>query len=349
MRHAICSFPRAILLTDFQNGWLYEAGIGENRALLVAQGELIAVRIERERTGAKLGSIVDAQFTEQWVAGRSGIVTLDSGEQCLLQPLPKGLTEGATVRVEIVREALDEQGGQSKRAKARPAADDSALETGPSLLDIIEASGEPIRTVQAHEKDMLAAFGWNEAIEQAETGRIDFDGGSLLVSLTPAMTVIDVDGPLASFELAKRAAQQVALALTRFDIGGSIGVDFPTLEAKAERTEVSTIFDNHMIGKCERTAINGFGLMQVVARKTGPSVLELMQAEKVLSATLALLRQAERTRETGAMRLDVHPAVAAKLSERPDWLDNLAKRTGRTVSVEAKGDIAIYNGQISPA
>ncbi len=335
------------MATDFQNGWLYEAGIGENRALRVEQGELIAIRVERERSGATLGSIVDAQFTEQWVAGRSGIVTLESGEQCLLQPLPKGLTEGAPVRVEIVREALDEKGGQSKRAKARPAADGSALAKGPSLLDVIKASGEPVRTVQAHEPDRLAAFGWNEAMEQAETGRIDFDGGSLLVSLTPAMTVIDVDGPLAPLELAKRAAKEAALALTRFDIGGSIGVDFPTLEAKAERTEVSTIFDNHMTGKCERTAINGFGLMQVVARKTGPSVLEVMQADKVLSATLALLRQAERSEGTGAMQLDVHPAVAAKLSDRQAWLDELAKRTGRDVSVEPTGNIAIWAGQIS--
>ncbi|WP_422344327.1 ribonuclease E/G [Parasphingorhabdus sp.] len=286
-------------MTDFRNGWLYEAGIGENRALRVADGELVAVRVERDRAGATLGSIVDAQFTEQWVAGRSGIVTLESGEQCLLQPLPKGLTEGATVRVEIVREALDEKGGQSKRAKVRPAAENSALDAGPSLLDTIEASGEPIRKLQAHEPDMLASLGWNEAIEQAETGRIDFDGGSLLMSLTPAMTVIDIDGPLAPLELAKRAAKQVALALTRFDIGGSIGVDFPTLEAKAERTEVCAIFDQHMAGKCERTAINGFGFMQVVSRKTGPSVLDVMQADKVLSATLALLRQAERTQRHG--------------------------------------------------
>ena len=347
MRPAICLFPRAILLADFQNGWLYEAGIGENRALRIADGELVAVRVERDRDGARLGSLIDAQFTEQWVAGRSGIVTLESGEQCLLQPLPKGLTEGATVRVEIVREALDEKGGQSKRAKARPAADDSALETGPSLLDIVQASGGPVRTVQAHEPDMLAAAGWNEAMEEAETGRIDFDGGSLLVSLTPAMTVIDVDGPLSSYELAKRAAKAVARALTRFDIGGSIGVDFPTLEAKAERTEVSTIFDKHMTGKCERTAINGFGLMQIVARKTGPSVLEVVQADKVLSAALALLRQAERTHGTGAMRLDAHPAIAAKLNQSQTWLDALSKRTGRTVSVEAKGDIPITGGQVS--
>lgn len=333
--------------SDFQNGWLYEAGIGENRALWVDHQELIAARIEREQAGAKLWSIVDARFTEIWVAGRSGIVTLDSGEQCLLQPLPKGLTEGATVRVEIVREALDEKGGQSKRAKARPAPTGSALEAGPRLLDTIEARGEPIHHVHAHDQDLLAGCGWHEAMEQAENGRIAFDGGGLIISLTPAMTVIDVDGPLAPFELAKRAAKEIALALTRFDIGGSIGVDFPTLEAKAERTEVGTIFDNHMTGNCERTAINGFGFMQVVARKTGPSVLEVIQADKVLSATLALLRQAERSQGSGAMLLEAHPAVAAKLKHRQPWLDELAKRTGRGVSVESRGDVAIAAGQVS--
>lgn len=336
-------------MTDFQNGWLFEAGIGENRALRVENGELAAVRVERDGGGAKLWSIVDAQFTEQWVAGKSGLVTLESGEQCLLQPLPKGLTEGAKLRVEIVREALDEQGGQSKRAKARPADEGRVLATGPSLLEHIEASGEPICRVQAHEPDMLAAYGWNEAVEQAETGRVDFNGGNLLFSLTPAMTVIDVDGRLAPFELAKRAAKEVALALIRFDIGGSIGVDFPTLNAKAERTEICAIFDNHMTGKCERTAINGFGFMQIVARKTGPSVLEVMQADKLLNATLALMRQAERTQGAGALRLDVHPAIAAQLKHRQTWLDELAKRTGRSISVEANGSVAIGGGQVISA
>lgn len=148
-------------------------------------------------------------------------------------------------------------------------------------------------------------------------------------------------------ELAKRAAKEVALALTRFDIGGSIGVDFPTLPSKSERTEVCAIFDDHMTGNCERTAINGFGLMQVVARKTGPSVVELIQADKILSATLILLREAERAQGTGAMRLDVHPAVAAKLNHhRQAWLDALSKRTGRSISVTAKGNIAIAGGQV---
>ena len=329
-------------MADFANGWLYEAGIGENRALRLENGELVQVRIERADGRARPGAVVEAKFTRQWVAGKSGIVTLPDGQEALLQPLPAGATEGSMVRVEIVRAAISERGGQAKRAKARPAEADSALRDGLDLLAELAASGLPVRQVHAHEEDALARHGWHEAMEQAETGRIDFEGGSLLVSLTPAMTLFDVDGPLAPFELAKRAAREVARALVRFDIRGNIGVDFPTLQAKAERSAVTAIFDDHMAANCERTAINGFGFLQVVSRKLQPSVPEILQADRVANAALALLRQAERDRGAGPMRLAVHPAVANKLA--PPLLEELARRTGRSISVEARGEIAIDAG-----
>ena len=329
-------------MADFANGWLYEAGIGENRALRLENGELVQVRIERADGRARPGAVVEAKFTRQWVAGKSGIVTLPDGQEALLQPLPAGATEGSMVRVEIVRAAISERGGQAKRAKARPAEADSALRDGPDLLAELAASGLPVRQAHAHEEDVLARHGWHEAMEQAETGRIDFEGGSLLVSLTPAMTLFDVDGPLAPFELAKRAAREVARALVRFDIRGNIGVDFPTLQAKAERSAVTAIFDDHMAANCERTAINGFGFLQVVSRKLQPSVPEILQADRVANAALALLRQAERDRGAGPMRLAVHPAVANKLA--PPLLEELARRTGRSISVEARGEIAIDGG-----
>ena len=329
-------------MADFANGWLYEAGIGENRALRLENGELVQVRIERADGRARPGAVVEAKFTRQWVAGKSGIVTLPDGQEALLQPLPAGATEGSMVRVEIVRAAISERGGQAKRAKARPAEADSALRDGLDLLAELAASGLPVRQAHAHEEDVLARHGWHEAMEQAETGRIDFEGGSLLVSLTPAMTLFDVDGPLAPFELAKRAAREVARALVRFDIRGNIGVDFPTLQAKAERSAVTAIFDDHMAANCERTAINGFGFLQVVSRKLQPSVPEILQADRVANAALALLRQAERDRGAGPMRLAVHPAVANKLA--PPLLEELARRTGRSISVEARGEIAIDAG-----
>lgn len=331
-------------MAEFAQGWLYEAGIGENRALRLDNGDLAQIRVERAGASARSGAVVDATFTRQWVAGKSGIVTLPEGQEALLQPLPKGLTEGAVVRVEIVRAAMTERGGQAKRAKARPAEPDRPVGEGPDLLAEISSSGLPVRQVHAHEADILAEHGWHEAIEQAESGQIDFAGGSLLLSLTPAMTVIDVDGPLPPFELAKRAAREIALALVRFDIGGNIGVDFPTLEAKAERNAVATIFDENMTGRCERTAINGFGFMQIVSRKVRPSVPEIMQGNRVINAALKLLRQAERDRGTGALELAVHPAVANKL--KAPLLEELAKRTGRAVSLDPRGEIAIEGASI---
>ncbi|MEP2495399.1 MAG: ribonuclease, partial [Parasphingorhabdus sp.] len=93
-------------MADYANGWLYEAGIGENRALRLENDEPVQVRVERADGSAKAGAVVNAKFTQQWVAGRSGIVTLADGQEALLQPLPKGLTEGSVVRVEIVRAAM---------------------------------------------------------------------------------------------------------------------------------------------------------------------------------------------------------------------------------------------------
>ncbi|MFK7842524.1 MAG: ribonuclease E/G [Sphingorhabdus sp.] len=331
-------------MADYANGWLYEAGIGENRALRLENHELVQIRIERADGSAKAGAVVNAKFTQQWVAGKSGIVTLPDGQEALLQPLPKGLTQGSVVRVEILRAAMVERGGQAKRAKARPSEPDRASCDGPDLLAELEASGLPVKQVHAHDEDIFAQHGWHEFIEQAETGRIDFEGGSLLISVTPAMTVIDVDGPLAPAELAKRAAKEIAQALVRFEITGNVGVDFPTLQAKTERAAVTAIFDEYMTSNCERTAINGFGFMQVISRKLRPSVLEVLQANRATNAALNLLRQAERDPGTGALRLQVHPAVANKL--QASALEQLAKRTGRSVSVEPQGDIPIQGGSI---
>ncbi|GAB5487911.1 MAG: hypothetical protein Pars2KO_14810 [Parasphingorhabdus sp.] len=332
-------------MTEPFSGWLYESGIGENRAALIDNDELVRMRIERERGGLRIGAVVEAKFAKQWVSGRSGIVALPDGREALLQPLPRGLMEGALVRIEIIREAIQEKRGQYKRAKAKPVHDDIELGEGQTLWDEIGSSEFSVTIVHAHGSDRLGESGWHEAMEQAETGRVEFDGGSLLIVSTPAMTVIDVDGLLSPLELAKRAAKQIALSLIRLDITGNIGVDFPTLEAKADRNAVAEIFDDHMIGDCERTAINGFGFMQVVSRKVRQSMIETAQMDRSNNLALQLLRQAERDRGTGAITLTVHPAIASKL--KSDWLDELARRSGRSVSVESVGSLSLSGGQIN--
>lgn len=315
--------------------------------MLVDQGTCRKIRIERPDQSARFGDVVDAKLVQQWVPGKTGIAKLATGEQCLLDPLPDGLTEGAAVRIRIARAAIRERAGQAKRAVARPAGSDVPLTRGPDLLELIGADNIDIRKVGGHGPDMLADFGWFDAIEQAETGRIEFDGGTLLVALTPAMTVIDVDGTMPAAELAKGAAKEVALLLPRLDIAGSVAVDFPTLDTKADRAHAVAEFDENMDEDCERTAINGFGLMQIISRKTGPSVSEMLQSDRVKTAALQLLRQAERAAGSGSLVLESHPAVIACLRKENSWLEQLAKRTGRPVELCPRGELAIQAGVVA--
>ena len=44
--------------------WLYEAGIGEARAALVADGRIVEARIEREGEGPRIGAILEARLAE---------------------------------------------------------------------------------------------------------------------------------------------------------------------------------------------------------------------------------------------------------------------------------------------
>ena len=114
--------------------WLYEQGIGENRAILTDGDTIIEAAIELRGTlGA--GTIADGRLTSILVPGRRGIVRIGDGE-AVMEPLPGRLTEGQTVRVEIVREAIGEE-GRPKLARCRPS--DEMPRPGPSLAERIGA------------------------------------------------------------------------------------------------------------------------------------------------------------------------------------------------------------------
>jgi hypothetical protein len=61
-----------------------------------------------------------------------------------------------------------------------------------------------------------------------------------------------------------------------------------------------------------------------------------------MSARL-LLRQGEMLDGPGALLLTCHPDVEAKL--RPEWLTELARRTGREVRIASAPTLAIEAGQ----
>jgi ribonuclease G len=88
--------------------------------------------------------------------------------------------------------------------------------------------------------------------------------------------------------------------------------------------------------------MNGFGFVQLVARLEGPSLLHRFATARLGMAARMALRRAELAADDGAGRallLTVHPALKAKL--KPEWLSDLARRTGREVRIETDPGLAI--------
>lgn len=307
--------------------WLYEAGIGENRAALVSRGEIWKARIELEGGGARVGAVLAARLADR----STGKVTLEGGGEALCDPLPRGLTQGAALKVRIVREAIPEP-GRAKLPKAVPAPDDS-LNEGLDLLGRIAATGLPVRTMRAHEPDALEATGWSEVLEEAVRGEIAFPGGALRLSPTPAMTLFDVDGAGPIEPLAVAAAHAVARAMERHGITGSIGIDFPTLSNKAARQAVAEAIDAALPQPFERTAVNGFGFLQIVRRRARPSLPELLRADPIGAETRAELRRIERLPPPVPATHMVTQRIARRLAQQPQWTEALARRMGGQIRI----------------
>jgi hypothetical protein len=292
--------------------WLIERGIGEARAVLVEDDAIVEARILRDGI-VPAGTILAARLTK---TGRNA-VAIAGGQEYLLNKGAPGITEGATLSIEVTREPL---GGAElwKRPLAR--ASDAAPCAAPTILGRTLAWPWPT--------DALEAIGWSDLLDEARNGIIGFPGGELRIALTPAMTLIDVDGNLPPEQLALAGAQAAARAIRRHAITGSIGIDLPTISGKAARQSVAEAVDAILPQPFERTAVNGFGFLQIVRPRRHASLFELA-ADRASFEARALLRRAAR--ETGAIALVAHPALIAALS--PEWLDQLAAQVGGAVSL----------------
>jgi len=314
--------------------WLIENGIGENRAIKVDDGHVVAARIEWPGL-LTAGHVENAVLVSRIAGSGRGQARFASGEEALVDRLPHDASEGALVRLEVTRAMLSEK-GRTKLAQARPTTKSPA--PAPTLADALSDAGEPAKAVRH-----FPANDWEEIWSEAWSGLVEFSGGSLHFSTTPAMTLVDVDGTLGARELALAAVKPLAHAIRRFDLGGSIGVDFPTLPQKSERRAVDDALAEALADfPHERTAMNGFGFVQIVSRLARPSLLHRIGQGRVGAAARLLLRQAETLSDPGVLLITCHPAIKARL--KPDWLDELGRRTGRDVRIETDPALALDAG-----
>lgn len=310
--------------------WLYEAGIGEARAALVEDGRIVEARIERDGDRPRIGAVLSARLVEP------GLVRLDApGEPvATIATLPPGISTGSRLTVEITRMALRER-GRDKPARARLAEQGAAVGDGPDLRARIGAMGLPVTDLSDHGPDRLEQAGWSELVDHIRTGHWPFVGGALWVDATPAMVLIDIDGEGDALALAKAGGGAAVHVIRCCGIGGSVGIDFPSLPGRAERQAVDALIDALLPQPFERTAVNGFGFMQIIRRRDRLSLIEQICLDPVATDAALLLRQSERAVGTGALQLTARPAVADHIDAHPEWIALLQQRSGRPVTIRA--------------
>lgn len=319
--------------------WLIEQGIGEERAVLVESGEIVAARVQWDEPW-RAGAVAEARLGARIPGTRRAVVRLPDGSEALGEGFEPGLTEGQPVVVRVTRSAIAER-GRAKLPQVRPAAPGDVARPAPSLLDALSAEPHSARRVPVHGREFAEA-GWDDLVSEALTGEVAFAGGSLVISPTPAMTLIDVDGPPPLPALALAAVSAIAAALRRFDIGGSVGIDFPSLAEKAPRRAVDEALSGALAAagwQGERTGMNGFGFVQLVSRLERPSLIARFARAPAAAAARRLLRLAERVAEPGTLLLTAHPAVRRAMRE--EWEAELARRTGRRLQWQEDVGLAL--------
>lgn len=309
--------------------WLVEEGIGEERALLVENGHVIAAKM-RWPAILEAGAVVEGVLASRPRGRFRGRARFADGSEAQVDRLPADASEGATMRFEVVRAAISE-GRRQKYAQVRPS--DAPLRPAPTLAEKLDA-----RAVHRFPEGL-----WEDILHQAWAGVVPFDVGVLHFSPTPAMLLVDLDGFDLPLTVSLHAVPVLASVIRRFDLGGMIGVDFPTIESKADRKLVDQALAEALADwDHERTAMNGFGFVQIVARLEGPSILHRLHHHRAAAAARMLLRRAERVEGGTVVEMFAHPAVIACLKH--DWLMQLNRRLGRAVVVTEDATLALESG-----
>jgi len=314
--------------------WLAEQGIGETRLVRVHDGEIVEAQVLLDGA-VRAGTVMEARLASKGSAGRNAIAASEDGTEFLLPRGAGTVTEGSSVRIEVLRGPIP--GDESWK---RPLARVTDKPVGDAPLPAADTLAFP------SPQDRLGKLGWNDLIEEARNGIVHFAGGELSIEPTRAMTLIDVDGLGEPQDLALLGATAAARAILRLDIQGSIGIDLPTACGKEARQRAANAVDAILPQPFERTAVNGFGFLQIVRLRRRPSLVELAQDRASFEARTLLRRAAF---EAGPACLAVHPRVAEILHTHPDWIAELSRQRGGETGLRADASLTMSGSHVERA
>jgi len=117
--------------------WLIERGIGETRAVLVEGSEIIGARLILDGQAAA-GAVLKARLKS---VGRNAIAVADGTEYLLPKGAP-GVTQGASLTIEVTREAIGSEPPEPESPHVELPSDLYALEMPQALKHALERERE---------------------------------------------------------------------------------------------------------------------------------------------------------------------------------------------------------------
>ena len=213
--------------------------------------------------------------------------------------------------------------------------------TGPACAERI---GDPA-PLAAHGPDLFEQAGWSELLER---------GGDRRDRLRRRRAADEPDAGHDPVRRRRRPARRRARPrpAPRRRRARSAASASPARSASTfrpcrgtERQAAAAAVDAILPQPFERTAVNGFGFLQIVRRRERPSLPELLRADPVGAAARALLRRAGRLAGPVTLARRARESIAA-LEARPDWLAALARRIGGAVALRAEPGLAISAGHV---
>jgi ribonuclease G len=309
----------------------FDASPGEIRAVLFEDGAAVELHIFREGHAAR-GAVLAAKIVSKQT--NRAFVRLSNGEDAILMQSPD-VPEGASASVRVVREVYSEP-GDTKRAVA-------TLTDAPLTEEDDVAARWRHDLAARADADVAPDVRFDGHFDIASAGRSDVDGATIWFERTKAGLVFDIDGNGDARTLNLAAAAEIARLLRLFQIGGAAIIDFIGMENRQARTEVAEAFDRAAASDprgFERTAINGFGLMQVIRAKSRASILDTLFGTRRVTLSdetmmLQLLRDASRAPGVGVRRCVTNPALAAQLAQ-PRWqalIEKASRAAGAAIEI----------------
>ncbi len=340
MKPGRCFGLRAFRLIEM---WRDEAP-GERRAALVEGGHLLEIHIQRDVQWV-LGECGNGRIDRKTPSG--AYIIADSGSELLLRSKISD-PEGSRVAFEVMREAISEPG-----------------RTKPPEIMLRNNLPDPLPQKDALWNNRLSLPGHKSLAASIASGfDVALAGQSIVGDVTvsfqrtKAGLVFDVDGIGNAFAINSVAATEIARLLRLFQIGAMVMVDFVSMEAKTQRTQIAEIFDAASTldqRPFERTAINGYGMMQVVRARPRPSILDHLFGTRIAALSdetqaYWLLRAVAQSSGFGPRTVTARPVVAHLLQsgQWAQWRAEAIRLSGADMVVVADEKTSGY-GQVHVA